>query len=231
MKALRWLAAALLFTSAGAALAADTPESWDGLVEVKPKRMDAAFLLPGADFRPYTKVMIDPTQVAFQKDWFKRMNETRDLSRRVSKEEAEQILAAARTNFDEVFAAEYAKAGYSVVTTPGPDVLRVSTAVVNLYINAPDVGTSSMSKTFTTEAGEATLFVEVRDSQSGALMGRVIDRRETQGIAGRTQANRATNTTEFRLLFQNWAGITIQGLEELKAHSPVPMDLKPKQKM
>jgi hypothetical protein len=231
MKALRWLAAALLFTSAGAAFAADTPESWDGLVEVKPKRMDAAFLLPGADFRPYTKVMIDPTQVAFQKDWFKRMNDTRDLSRRVSKEEAEQILAAARTNFDEVFAAEYAKAGYSVVTTPGPDVLRVSTAVVNLYINAPDVGSTGMSKTFTTEAGEATLFVEVRDSQSGALMGRVIDRRETQGIAGRTQANRATNTTEFRLLFQNWAGITIKGLEELKAHSPVPMDLKPKQKM
>jgi len=231
MKALRWLAAALLFTSAGAAFAADAPESWDGLVEVKPKRMDAAFLLPGADFRPYTKVMIDPTQVAFQKDWFKRMNDTRDLSRRVSKEEAEQILAAARTNFDEIFAAEYAKAGYAVVTTPGPDVLRVSTAVVNLYINAPDVGSTGMSKTFTTEAGEATLFVEVRDSQSGALMGRVIDRRETQGIAGRTQANRATNTTEFRLLFQNWAGITIQGLEELKAHSPVPMDLKPKQKM
>jgi len=231
MKALRWLAAALLFTSAGAAFAADAPESWDGLVEVKPKRMDAAFLLPGADFRPYTKVMIDPTQVAFQKDWFKRMNDTRDLSRRVSKEEAEQILAAARTNFDEIFAAEYAKAGYAVVTTPGPDVLRVSTAVVNLYINAPDVGSTGMSKTFTTEAGEATLFVEVRDSQSGALMGRVIDRRETQGIAGRTQANRATNTTEFRLLFQNWAGITIQGLGELKAHSPVPMDLKPKQKM
>lgn len=231
MRVLRWLAAALLFTPAGAAFAADTPESWDGLVEVKPKRMDAAFLLPGADFRPYTKVMIDPTQVAFQKDWFKRMNDTRDLSRRVSKEEAEQILAAARTNFDEVFAETYAKAGYAVVTTPGPDVLRVSTAVVNLYINAPDVGSSGMSKTFTTEAGEATLFVEVRDSQSGALMGRVIDRRETQGIAGRTQANRATNTTEFRLLFQNWAGITIQGLEELKAHSPVPMDLKPKQKM
>ena len=231
MKALRWLVAALLFTTAGAAFAADTPESWDGLVEVKPKRMDAAFLLPGADFRPYTKVMIDPTQVAFQKDWFKRMNDTRDFSRRVSKEEAEQILAAARSNFDEVFVEEFTKAGYAVVNAPGADVLRVSTAVVNLYINAPDVGSSGMSKTFTTEAGEATLFVEVRDSQSGALMGRVIDRRETQGIAGRTQANRATNTAEFRNLFRNWAGTTIQGLEELKAHSPVPMDLKPKQKI
>jgi len=231
MKILQHVATLALLACFGVAAAEDQPQSWDGLVEVKPKRMDAAFLLPGADFRPYTKVMIDPTQVAFQKDWFKRMNDTRDFSRRVSKEEAEQILAAARANFDEIFTEAYAKAGYAVVTTPGPDVLRVSTAVVNLYINAPDVGSTGMSKTFTTEAGEATLFVEVRDSQSGALMGRVIDRRETQGIAGRTQANRATNTAEFRLLFQNWAGTTIQGLEELKAHSPVPMDLKPKQKL
>jgi len=230
MKALRWLAAALLFTSAGAAFAADTPESWDGLVEVKPKRMDAAFLLPGADFRPYTKVMIDPTQVAFQKDWLRRMNDNRDLSRHVSQQDAEKILAAARTGFDEVFAEEFGKSSYGVVTAPGPDVLRVSTAVANLYINAPDVDGPGRSTSFTTEAGEATLFVEVRDSQSGALLGRVIDRRDTQGTAGPMQANRATNTAEFRALFRNWAGITIKGLDELKAHSPVPLDLKPGQK-
>jgi len=54
MIALTRLAALALFV-AGAAVAAEAPASWDGLVEVKPKRMDAAFLLPGADFRPYTK--------------------------------------------------------------------------------------------------------------------------------------------------------------------------------
>lgn len=231
MKILHRIAALALLACFGVAAAEDQPQSWDGLVEVKPKRMDAAFLLPGADFRPYTKVMIDPTQVAFQKDWMKRMNDTRDLSRRVSQEEADQILAAARTNFDEVFAEEFAKAGYAVVQARGADVLRVSTAVVNLYINAPDVGTSARSTTYTTEAGEATLFVEVRDSQSGALMGRVLDRKETRGIAGPTQANRATNAAEFRNLFRAWAGTTIQGLEELKAQSPVPMDLKPNQKL
>ena len=48
---------------AGVVSAADMPENWDGLVEVKPKRMDAAYLLPGADFRSYTKVMIDPSEV------------------------------------------------------------------------------------------------------------------------------------------------------------------------
>jgi hypothetical protein len=40
-----------------------------------------------------------------------------------------------------------------------------------------------------------------------------------------------TNTSDFRLLFKDWAGITVKGIEQLKALSPVPLDLKPKQKL
>ncbi|MBM4218151.1 MAG: hypothetical protein FJ171_00620 [Gammaproteobacteria bacterium] len=50
-----------------AALAAE-PGNRGGLVEVKPKRMDAVFLLPGADFRGYTKILMDPVEVAFEKN-------------------------------------------------------------------------------------------------------------------------------------------------------------------
>ena len=48
------------------------PDNWDGLVRVKPKRMDAAYVAPGTDFRAYTKVMFDPAEVAFKKDWHAR---------------------------------------------------------------------------------------------------------------------------------------------------------------
>ena len=226
-----WLAALALFASFGSALAADAPESWDGLVQVKPKRMDAAYLLPGADFRPYTRLMIDPTEVAFQKDWQKRINDSRRLSDRVDDEEAQKILAAARTNFDDVFAEAFAAAGYTIVKEPAPDVLRISTAVVNLYINAPDTMSAGRSYSFTTEAGEATLVLEVRDSMTNALMGRVLDRRETQGGAGMQVTTRVTNQSEFRALFRRWASIAAKGLEELKSHSPVPVDLKPGQKI
>ena len=41
----------------------------DGLVRVKSKRLDVVYLQPGADFRSYTKVMLDPTEVAFAKNW------------------------------------------------------------------------------------------------------------------------------------------------------------------
>jgi len=228
----KWLAPFIVVATLGTAAAADLPESWDGLVEVKPKKMDAAYLMPGADFRPYTRVMIDPTQVAFRKDWMKSVNQDRrELSRSITQEDADRILAAARSNFDDIFAEAFTKAGYPVVTAPGPDVLRVSTAVLNLYVNAPDLPSPGRSVSFTTEAGEATLVIEVRDSQTGALMGRVLDRRETRGTAGMQMSTNVSNVSEFRALFKQWAGITVQGMEELKAHSPVPADLKPGQKL
>lgn len=50
-------------------------------MEVKPKRLDAAHLMPGADFRPHKKLMIDPAEVAFRRDWMKKMNNPASLSR------------------------------------------------------------------------------------------------------------------------------------------------------
>ena len=83
------LLAATLLTATGAACAQDATGSWDGLIEVRSKRMDAAFLLPGADFRPYTKVIVDPTQVAFRKDWLKDTNQNRPrLTSQVTDEQA-----------------------------------------------------------------------------------------------------------------------------------------------
>jgi len=232
MKRSLWLAPVMLFATLATSIADELPESWDGLVEVKAKKMDAAYLAPGADFRPYTKVIIDPTQAAFNKDWMKRMNDsTRGVSNRITQEDADKIIAAAQSNFDDIFREAFDKAGYPVVTAPGPDVVRVSTAVINLYVNAPDTMTPGRSRTFTTDAGEATLVMEVRDSMTRALLARVLDRRETRGTGQMQMASSVTNVNDFRMLFKQWASITVKGVGELKAISPVPTDLKPKQKL
>jgi len=226
----RLAALALLTLAFGTATADDMPQSWDGLVQVKPKRMDAAYLLPGADFRPYTKLMVDPAEVAFAKNWLRSQNDSRNLSRQVTQEDAEKILAAARSNFDEIFVEAFTKAGYTIVQAPGPDVMRVSAGVLNLYVTAPDVPTAGRSTTYTTQAGEATLVIEVRDSTTNLLLGRVLDRRETQRSTMQMTTS-VTNLAEFRTLFKAWAGTAVKGLQELKDHSPVPEDLKPKQKL
>ena len=79
-------------------------------------------------------------------------------------------------------------------------------------------------------AGQAALIVEVRDSNTNALLGRVADRRATQNL-GRQIASTATNVYDFRLLFDLWAGICTKALGELKSLSPVPRNLKPNQRL
>jgi hypothetical protein len=224
------LAALAFVLTLGSAVAEDAPTNWDGLVEVKPRKMEAAYVLPGADFRPYTKVMLDPAEVAFQKDWMKNMNQNTPLSYQVTDRDAQKILDTARSNFDDIFHEAFTKAGYEVVTTAAPDVLRIRSGVLNLYVNAPDLNAPGRSRSFTANAGQATLFIEVRDSVSLALLGRVVDRRETRDT-GMQMATSVSNLSDFRMLFKQWASIAAKGMDELKSVSPVPTDVKPGQKL
>ncbi len=223
--------AAALCLVACTAIAQDAGH-WDGLVEIKPKRLDAAFLLPGADFRAYKKVMMDPVEVAFEKNWARDYNrDAATLSQRLDQGDLDRITKGARDAFTKVFTEEYGKAGLELVTAPGPDVLRLRPGVVDLYVVAPDTMTSGRSRTYTMESGHATLFLEARDSTTGALLGRALDKRETRNT-GRVQlSNSVTNLSDFEALFRQWAGISIKGFEELREMSPVPTDLKPGQKL
>lgn len=219
---------AALVLAAAPVMAADPSPPWDGLIEVKSSKMDVVYLMPGADFRPYTKVKLDTPEVAFQKNWMRNINQDR-FGNRVTQEDADKILATVGSNTTDIFAEAFNKAGFQVVDAAGPDVLRVRSAVINLYVNAPDVMTAGRSRTFTANAGEATLVLELRDSQTNALMGRVLDRRETQGLPG--ASNSVTNLSEYRSLARQWAGISVKGLSALKAHSPIPDPLTPGQKL
>ena len=231
MTVFRWSCIVALLALFGLAniAAGQTPESPDGLVKVSSRRMELAWLRPGSDFRPYTKVIIGTTQVAFLPNWLRDYNINADLGSKISQAQANQIMAAAQTNFDEIFRDAFRKAGYEVVTAPGPDVLQVNSAILDLDVNAP-AGQGAFQTTWIITAGQAALIVEVRDSATNALLGRVADRRETQNM-GRQIASNATNLYDFRLLFTHWAGICTTALGELKSASPIPMDLKPNQRL
>ena len=211
---------AFLLGVAPVAMAAKAPATWDGLSQVKAKRFDAAYVLPGVDFRVYRKVMLDPTEVAFQKNWIRDYNSrSTGLSQRISEADGQKALEAVRTGFEEVFRKAYAEAGYEVVSTPGPDVLRLRTAVVNLSVNAPDKSVGR-SRTYSREAGGATVIVEARDSLTGALLGRAVDGR-VAGDSAQYLRNSVSNRADFMQLFRLWAKSSLAGLEEIKAQSPV----------
>lgn len=107
--------------------------------------------------------------------------------------------------------------------------LMLGSAAADLFVNAPDVRSAGRSRTFTTNAGDAMLVLETRESHTNALRGRVIDRRETRGMQG--QGNRVTNTAEFRTLARNRARISTGKLDACKAVSPIPEPLTPGQRL
>ncbi|MBS1201122.1 MAG: hypothetical protein H6R27_1800 [Proteobacteria bacterium] len=217
--------AAVLAVAVGplAVQAADDAATWDGLQKVKSKKMDEAYLLPGADFREYSKVMLDPAEVAFAKNWQREVNRSKSAGARVTDEHAAEIRKAMSDGLGEIFAKDLGKAGYAIVAAPGPDVLRITPVLVNVYINAPDTGMSSpgRSYTYTVEAGEATLGLELRDSGTQQLLGRAVDRRRTGETGRMTWTTSVTNRAEFERVFKTWSSILVDGLGALKDASPI----------
>ena len=94
--------AGVLFLAGTAAAA--PPASWDGLVQVKSQNADLLYLQPGADFRGYTKVVLDPTEVAFRKNWRLDYNSSsRSLSQRISDKDVQDAVAKGITAASEIF--------------------------------------------------------------------------------------------------------------------------------
>ena len=193
------------------------PPPYEDLIHVKSKKLDAVYLLPGADFSAYSKVMIEPVQVSFRKDWVKETNRSRGLSSRIDEDDAQRIAQAARSGFEDVFVAAFKSKGYEVVTSPARGVLRLSPAIVNLYINAPQQSGPGISRSYTVEAGGATLVLEARDSITGAVLGVAIDRSETRGSGYATLTTSGSNRADFEQLFKRWADICVKGFEQLRA--------------
>jgi hypothetical protein len=114
----------------------------------------------------------------------------------------------------------YAEGGYPVVAEAGADVLRVRTALVDITVTAPEVDTAMNVRTYSRDAGGATLVVEARDSLTGSLLGRAVDSRTVDDFSMEWR-NRVSNQVDFEQQMKTWAKNSVNGLNELKALSPI----------
>lgn len=210
------LATALLMVPAMAASKADleTALSHDGLAKITVKGVDLAFVRPGVTFAGYNKVKLDPIEVAFSKNW----NPKRTGSNfRLNATERENIRAGLAKVVNDEFVKELTdKSSYKVVTDSGEDVLRVKVNVINVYVNAPDTMSAGRSRTYTVSAGEMTLFMELYDSETGQVLARVVDRRESRNAGMLQLSTSVTNIREAQDIASGWARILRNGLD--RAH-------------
>ncbi|MEO8738820.1 MAG: DUF3313 family protein [Casimicrobiaceae bacterium] len=214
------------FAAAQSAASPGEPDA-QGLVKLRSNAFDAVLVRPGIDFRGYIRIMIDPTQAALAGDWLRNLN-TPPLAimRRTTAQDAEQIVDQTRRGFGSTFADAVTRAGYEVVSAPGPDVLRLSPRIFDLRVNAPASLTNApATRVYTVSAGEATLALDIRDSTTGELLGRVVDHR-TAGQRGSTRSSvrftsSATNRFDFGNMFDAWSSGWVDTLADLKVKSPV----------
>jgi len=224
MRSVSLIVAALALTVGASTATAKAPATWDGLVQVKSKKLNLAYLLPDADFRAYSKVMFDKPEVAFSKNWQRDFNRSAmTLSGRISDKDVRDTVTQAEASLSRIFPERFTQDGYQVVSEPGPDVLRLGVAIVNLEINAPERDIPGRSSSFAVDAGEATFAIEARDSLTGQLLGRAVDRREA-GEGPTYRRNYSSNLADFEALFDTWARIAARGLTDLKSASPVNTD-------
>jgi len=212
------LAVMLALVMCSAVAAKSYPEtSEDGLQLTKVKNIDAVYWREGASLEAYDMVMISDVDVSFRKNWQRDQNRDRiSLNSRISSEDMTRIRASVAEGFLEVFTKQLEEAGYSVVDTPGENVLSLVPAIVDLDINAPDMSMQQpgITRTYTTSAGEMTLNMAFYDSASNSLIGRVIDERRAMDTGNLRWTNSVTNRQEANIIFRSWAKRLVKALDE-----------------
>jgi hypothetical protein len=187
----------------------------DGLVRVEKSVVDAAWVKPDLDLTPYKKLMVASQGVTFRKlkpvSEFEARSEDDFPVKEENKQQLTEILK-------EAFTEELAKnERYELVTAPGPDVLLLVGAVIDVVSNIPpDVDSAKFGRggVYLTSVGEATLVIELRDSQSGEILARAADRRAAESPFA-FEVNNVTAWSEVRRLARLWASLLNRRLEEI----------------
>ena len=197
----------------GSAEEEEAAVSFDGLVAVEESRVHMAYIDPDADFSVFHRVAILDPHVAFRSNWQRDQNRSR--SRNVRASDMERIKEDVAGIFKDVFTEQLEAAGFEVVNYAGEDVLVLRPAIIDLDVTAPDTRTAGRSRTYTAGTGAATLYLELFDSLSGAIIGRAADRRAGGRSGGfATVSNRVTNRADARREFRVWADKLIEFLNE-----------------
>ncbi|MEE4175328.1 MAG: DUF3313 family protein [Xanthomonadales bacterium] len=216
---------ALLLGASFALSASDEPPrvTEEGLVLVKDSRFALVYVDPEADLTGYDSVVATKTEVAFKKNWRRDQNRG-SAALRVTENDMNRIKERLSDEFDSVFAEVLsADDGWQIVEEAGEHVLLLRPAIVNLDVVAPDTMRSGRSRTYAEQAGEMTLYLEIRDSVTGALIAKGMDRQADRRRGYMQWQSSVANTQAARTILKGWATALREGLDQAVAGDPVQL--------
>lgn len=194
----------------------DAEVSFDGLHKVDNSQADLAWARPDFDISSYTKIMLVGEGI----EYAPAKNRGRTATER-SRSGPYFIDEDTRARFEklvgETFLDEMQKIErFEIVTEAGPDVMMIRGALLDVVSFVPQdpMGMAGRNNIYLSSVGEATLVLELRDSETNAILARSIDRRAAAPVGGTfTDSNRVTNAAEIRRLIRHWGRRLREGLD------------------
>ena len=195
--------------------------SEEGMNRVENTRVDALYVNPDADFSEFKRFAIADVDVSFRRNWLKDQNQTRrQLTRRVSQEDANRIRTAIADSFRRIFTEELEKAGYTVVDPAASenvtgDLLLLHPDILDLDVTAPDIASPDRVRTYTACGCSMTLSLELYDAMSGTLLARITDRKKALDQRPMRIANSVTNKADADRIMRRWAKMLVDKLKSV----------------
>jgi hypothetical protein len=198
-------------SSNGSAPELESDLTYDGLAKVKGSKAKAAWMRPDFSLDGYSKIMLIGAGIEYRPvKRVPRAGPSTAWQFPLTEEQQERL----RSVVSEAFKTALAQSEkFTIVDQPGPDTLAIWGGLVDVvsYVPPDAVGRSNI---YLSAVGEATLVIEIRDSESNAVLVRIIDRKAAQspGIAQRSTS--VTNWSEVQQLARTWATQLRDGLDE-----------------
>ena len=192
----------------------DAEVTIDGLVRIDNAAVPVAYRKPDLDLTPYKRFMLDPVEIAFQKDPGGRTQSGLAGGPGNFALSPAQV-EALRTLFREsVVEALTRDDGYELTDQPGPDVLRITASLVDLVVNVP-TERAGRQNVYTRSYGLVSSILELRDSESGEILVRAGDRRDpTRNTDVRlAEVNPVYVRADVKRLFDYWANLLRERLD------------------
>jgi hypothetical protein len=189
----------------------DSDLTYDGLAKVKNTKVTGAWMRPDFSLAGYTKIMLIGAGVEYRPVKKVPRSASSTTSEFPLTDEQKERL---RSVVSDAFKTELAQTQkFQIVDQPGPDVLTIWGGLVDVvsYVPPDAVGRGNI---YLSSVGQATLVVEIRDSESNAVLVRIIDRRAAQNNGPVQMSSSVTNWSEVQQVARAWAAQLRTGLDE-----------------
>jgi hypothetical protein len=192
----------------------DAELSYDGLHKVDNSQADVAWARPDFDISSYSKILPIGAGIEYRqvKDRGRTMRARTQAGPYFIDDKARQEFEALVT---EIFREELQKLDrFEIVDEPGPDVLIIRGGLLDVASYVPPDPIGGRSYVYLSAVGEATLVLELRDSETGTILARSVDRRAAETIGDTlSHSNSVTNSVETKRLIRHWATRLREGLD------------------